>query len=287
MYLGTRTQSNVWACGLGLVVLLSPAAYAQSTRGPRDYLSADRYGHTYRDTVFGDDPYHADRSLSDRSADDARFTRSGQRSTRPSARRDRDGDRSSYSGIYPNSPRGQAATPVRTQQRRPPPVDDEPFTRPTNRYRDGVIRNDYAGAPVHRHYYGGVDRYDSPGYVDDAGRASALSNGYATRGVEEFSGGMYRGVRTNDVYPLKRDVNPRRYRGRMLNGDVTNDDEDTSGADELEDFVRSELSVRPGANLRVSSTGTWTFRNYRDSGNQVHARYRQPVHRALGYGREP
>lgn len=272
------TQRSLAICSFGLVVLLSPAAFAQETRGPRDYLSGDRYGHPYRDTVFGDDPYHEDRSLRQQPVDEP-TTRSDRRDA--GSADTSFADRSSYSDVYPYSPRGQKEPPARRR-----PVTDEPFTRPTSRYRDGVIRNDYAGAPVRRHYYGGVDRYDSPGYLDDAGRASALSNGYATRGVAEFSGGMYRGVRTNDVYPLKRDVNPRRYRGRFLNGEVTNDDQDTSGANELEDFVRSELSVRPGANLRVSSTGTWTFRNYLDSGNQVHARYRSPVHRAGGYGRE-
>jgi hypothetical protein len=273
---------SLGACCLALVSLLSPIAYAQSTRGPRDYLSGDRYGHPYRDSVFGDDPYHEDRSLRNETV---REDRSPPRDQRNTSREANDlADRSSYSDVYPYSPRGQSEMPAREERRRP--VVEEPFTRPTNRYRDGVVRSDYAGTPVHRYYYGGADRYDSPGYLDDAGRASALSNGYSRRGVAEFNGGMYGGVRNNDVYPLKRDVNPRRYRGRFLNGEVTNDDQDTAGANELEDFVRSELSVRPGANLRVSSTGTWTFRNYLDSGNQVHARNRIPVHRARGYGRE-
>jgi hypothetical protein len=90
-------------------------------------------------------------------------------------------------------------------------------------------------------------------------------------------------VRANDVYPLLRDVNPQRYRGRMLNGPVSADDEDTSGADETEDFARSELAVRPGANLRVSSSGTYNFKNWLDQGNQVHARFRQPIHKRYEY----
>ena len=86
-----------------------------------------------------------------------------------------------------------------------------------------------------------------------------MSNGYSTRGVEEFQDYYGRGVRTNDVYPLNRDVDPRRYRGRDLNGAVVGGGGGSSGPQDVEDFVRSELSVRPGANLRVSSTGTWTF----------------------------
>ncbi|HVA50999.1 MAG TPA: hypothetical protein VNH11_31960 [Pirellulales bacterium] len=192
-----------------------------------------------------------------------------------------DDDRS-YSEAYPYVPE--------TRRRSGPPREEAPPPRARRRPRyrdDGVIRNDYAGAPVYRHYYGGVDRYDSPGYLDQAGRASALANGYSRRGVEEFHDGYGRGVRTNDVYPLQRDVDPRRYRGRDLNGSISADDVDSSGASDIEDFVRSELSVRPGANLRVSSTGTYTFRNYLDQGNQVHARFRQPIHKRWEYGRGP
>ncbi|HEX7379535.1 MAG TPA: hypothetical protein VF278_20600 [Pirellulales bacterium] len=280
---GTQTQKGLAGCCLGLLLFVSPAAYGQTIRGPRDYVSTDRYGHAYRDTVFGDDPYHEDRSLRRQAAREDRSSRYDRQRVR--IEEDRLADQSSYSDVYPFSPRGQRVAPPREERR--PPAYADPYTLPKKRYRDGVIRNDYAGAPVYRHFYGGVDRYDSPGYLDDAGRASALSNGYVRRGVAEFSGQGYAGVRPNDVYPLNRDVNPRRYRGRFLNGEVAYDDQDTSGANELEDFIRSELSVRPGANLRVSSTGTWTFRNYLDAGNQVHARFRIPVHRAFGYGRTP
>lgn len=231
-------------------MVISPVtARGQVTRGPRDFIdrgsSADDFG--------GADRY-------------------GNR-----YRNNVFDDDTSFSEAYPYVPR---TPPPRIE---PPQEKVTPRPR-VSRYRgEAPIRNDYAGLPIHRHYYGGVDRYDSPGYLDDAGRASARSNGYARRGVEEFRDGYGRGVRTNDVYPLLRDVNPRRYRGRMLNGAVTADDQDTQGANETEDFVRSELAVRPGANLRVSSTGTYTFKNWLDQGNQVHARFRQPVHKRYEY----
>lgn len=260
--------------GACLVAVLSPTVLGQNTRGPRDYLESDSYGYRYRDKVFDDDPYHEDRSLNNANSRPARARQEPGRATQDAE------DDSSYSEAYPYAP------PARPRRPAPATVKEPPFTRPANRYRDNVVRNNYAGAPVYRHYYGGVDRYDSPGYLDDAGRASAFSNGYSRRGVEEFND-PYGGVRLDDVYPLKRDVNPRRYRGRMLNGEVSNDDEDLSGANEIEDFVRSELSVRPGANLRVSSTGTYSYRNYIDQGNQVHARFRQPIHKKWQYGRGP
>ena len=181
-----------------------------------------------------------------------------------------DQDQGSFSESYPYVPQARS--------RRQPVNEPTPPPRRTRPYRDDVVRNDYAGARVYRHYYGGMDRYDAPGYLDQAGRASALANGYSRRGVEEFPDGYGRGVRTDDVYPLNRDVNPRRYRGRMLNGSLSADDEDRYGGHDLEEFVRGEFTPRPGANLRVSSTGTYTMRNYIDYGNQVMARFRQPNH---------
>lgn len=245
-----------WVAGalvVGLVALLASSAGAQMTRGPRDFLDRDQYGNRYRSNVFDQDRYPGNGYASDDG-----------RSPRP---------RRAIDDELQNRPAGRPTPRMASRYRRPP--------------NDGLIRNDYAGAPVYRHYYGGVDRYDSPGYLDDAGRASARANGYSRRGVEEFSDSYGRGVRTNDVYPLERNVDPERYRGRDLNGSMSSDNEDTSGARDVEDFVRSELSLRPGANLRVSSTGTYTFKNYLDQGNQVHARYRQPAHKRWEYGRGP
>ncbi|HVX14204.1 MAG TPA: hypothetical protein VHC22_23660 [Pirellulales bacterium] len=276
MFVSTRVRWSLAVVSFCVPALLSTSANGQLTRGPSDPLDRDQYGHRYRDNVF-DDRY-SDRDDDDYADRRARASRNTQRN-QPDRYPQED---ASFSEAYPRVPR------VRPPRDETPPPDQTDFPRRTvSRYRPDVVRNDYAGAPVHRHYYGGVDRYDSPGYLDQAGRASAMSNGYSRRGVEEFRDAYGRGVRANDVYPLARDVNPRRYRGRMLNGAVSTDDEDTSGADELEDFVRSELSVRPGANLRVSSTGTYTFRNYVDQGNQVHARYRLPVHKRWEYSRGP
>lgn len=269
-----------WVCApaaMAFAVIVAPTtpAAAQSMRGPRDYFDRGNY----RDQVFDghvyDDPYE---------------DRTAQAGRRPPSRARYNSNDESFSDAYPNLP------PPRSRAQREADEDNNyqrPRTpsRPATRYRrhtsDDVERNNYAGAPVHRHYYGGVDRYDSPGYLDDAGRASSLSNGYSHRGVEQYRDGYGRGVRTNDVYPLQRNVNPRRWRGRDLNGSVAADDEDTSGAEETEDLIRKELSVRPGANLRVSSSGTYTFRNYLDQGNQVHARFRSPVHKRWEYGRGP
>jgi hypothetical protein len=281
--MSTENRSG-WAIAGGLFVVTLTAlpaapAQAQGGRGPRDYsdrgdydTDQDQYGRRYRDEVF------SRRFTNDRDNYDEDVTR-----RRARFRGYNPDDDASFSEAYPYVPRGRRSAEQEWQ--------DEPPARPappmTSRYRrrpdDGVVRNDYAGAPVYRHYYGGIDRYDSPGYLDSAGRASALANGYSRRGVEEYQDSFGRGVRTNDVYPLLRDVDPQRYRGRDLNGSVVGNDEDTSGARDIEDFVRSELSVRPGANLRVSSTGTYTFRNYLDQGNQVHARFRQPIHRRWEY----
>lgn len=263
------------ALAIIMIALASVPAGAQVTRGPRDYFARGND----RDQVFDgrvyDDPY-ADR-------DEQPPSRRARRSRYSS-------DEESFSDSYPYLP------PSRSRAQREADEDNDDVrprtpSRPAPRYRrhasDYVERNNYAGAPVYRHYYGGVDRYDSPGYLDDAGRASALSNGYSYRGVEQYSDAYGRGVRTNDVYPLMHNVNPRRWRGRDLNGAVSADDEDTSGAEETEELIRSEYSVRPGANLRVSSSGTYTMRNYIDSGNQVHARFRLPVHKRWAYGRGP
>lgn len=234
--MSTRDRIQRVAFATALCALWGATARGQTTRGPRDSLDRDQYGHRYRGRVFDDTVSDDDRS---------------------------------FSGSYPNVPQARSR---REEARVAPP------TRRTSRYRDDVVRNDYAGAPVYRRYHGGMDRYDAPGYLDQAGRASALANGYSRRGVHEFSDWYGRGVRTDDVYPLNRDVNPRRYRGRMLNGSLPPDDEDRLGGNDLEDFVRGEFTPRPGANLRVSSTGTYTMRNYIDYGNQVMSRFRQPNH---------
>jgi len=260
--------------------LLGSPVQAQGDRGPHDYYDRgsddygyrDQYGRRYRDQVFNQ-RFSDDRN--NREEDAAR-----RRARFEQYRPDEDG---SFSEAYPYVPRTRR--PSSDEWRDEPPARPAP---PMNsRYRrprdDGLVRNDYAGAPVYRHYYGGVDRYDSPGYLDSAGRASALANGYSRRGVEEFQDAYGRGVRANDVYPLNRHVDPQRYRGRDLNGSVTGGDVGSPLSRDLEDFVRSELSVRPGANLRVSSTGTYTFKNYLDQGNQVHARFRQPIHRRYEY----
>jgi hypothetical protein len=271
--------------GLPLILLalaISVPAKAQSRRA-REAASGDDY-RSRSDAYYGDLPDHAADYRRGTSRSNERMSRYGSIDSAA------DDDDQSFSGSYPYLPRTRAqreANEDAAQADAPPP----PPSRPSSRYRrhasGAVERNNYAGAPVRRHYYGGVDRYDSPGYLDDAGRASALSNGYSRRGVEQYRGFYGRGVRTNDVYPLERDVNPRRWRGRDLNGAVATDDEDTQGADELEDFVRQELSVRPGANLRVSSTGYYSYRNYLDHGNQVRARVRVPVHKRWAYSRGP
>jgi hypothetical protein len=261
----------VWLIAVfGLAGLAPQRCTAQVDRGPRDYLDRDQYRRPYRDQVLSDTLTN-DRAGNSRGYDDDRNA-----SRRSRFDRNNSDDESSFSEAYPYVPRSRRGA-----------IDEarnEPLARPAprvvSRYRPPL---DYARARVYRHYYGGVDRYDSPDYLDGAGRASALANGYSRRGVEEFQDAYGRGVRTNDVYPLDRNVNPQRYRGRDLNGSVTGGNEDSSGPQDVEDFVRSELSVRPGANLRVSSTGTYTFRNYLDQGNQVHARFRQPVHRRWEY----
>lgn len=283
---------SLWACACGALALavvfdnsVSPAN-AQAPRGPRDYFDRG----DYRDQVFDgqvyDDPY-ADRAYDNRRSNDRAERRSSR--TRSDSTR-YDSNEESFSEAYPYLPPSRSRTQQEADEdndRRRPQTPSRPATRYRRHSSGYVERNDYAGAPVHRHYYGGVDRYDSPGYLDDAGRASSLSNGYSYRGVEQYRDGYGRGVRTNDVYPLQRNVNPRRWRGRDLNGSVAADDEDTSGAEETEDLIRKELSVRPGANLRVSSSGTYTFRNYLDQGNQVHARFRSPVHKRWEYSRGP
>ena len=137
----------------------------------------------------------------------------------------------------------------------------------------------FARFPIRRTVRGGEDRPDAPGYTGHAGRDSALTNGYYRRGVAEFTGGRGQGVRLDDLYPLDPSVNPRAYRGhydyRTYNAQMSQAENDR----DTEAFIRREMMVRPGANLRVSSTGTYTFRNYVDYGNQVLSRFRLPVHR--------
>lgn len=268
------------------LALLLAADYLPA-RAQSDRVTADDDDYRARsDAYYGDLPNHSD---------DYRYGNSRTRAGRygesaRSARRASSRDDQSFSHAYPYLPetRAQREAEEDEDQAGAPPA---PPDRPSSRYRrhaSGAIeRNTYAGAPVRRHYYGGADRYDSPGYLDDAGRASALANSYSRRGVEQYRGFYGRGIRTNDVYPIERNVNPRRWRGRDLNGAVATDDEDTQGADELEDFVRQELSVRPGANLRVSGTGYYSYRNYLDQGNQVRARVRVPVHKRWAYSRGP
>lgn len=275
---------------LPLALLLTAGSTQSSAQTYRDDADDNEY-RSRSDAYYGDLPNHADAYRHGTSRGDGREARygSGRQSARP-ARRTRDDDSQSFSGAYPYLPRSRAQREAEQDEDlagAPPP----PPERPSSRYRrhsSGVVeRNSYAGAPVRRHYYGGSDRYDSPGYLDDAGRASALANGYSQRGVEQYRGFYGRGIRTNDVYPLQRNVNPRRWRGRDLNGAVATDDEDTQGADEVEDFVRQELSTRPGANLRVSSSGYYSYRNYLDQGHQVGARVRVPVHKRWAYSRGP
>lgn len=267
-----------------LLAALCLPARAQSDRAADD----DNY-RARSDAYYGDLPNHADDYRYGTSRTEGRAARSGaRRGSGRSMRRGNNSDDQSFSQAYPYLPETRAQREEDEDQAGVPP---HPPERPSSRYRrhtsGAVERNSYAGAPVRRHYYGGADRYDSPGYLDDAGRASALANSYSRRGVEQYRGFYGRGIRTNDVYPIERNVNPRRWRGRDLNGAVATDDEDTQGADELEDFVRQELSVRPGANLRVSGTGYYSYRNYLDQGNQVRARVRVPVHKRWAYSRGP
>ena len=155
--------------------------------------------------------------------------------------------------------------------------DQRPVRAPSAGHAD--VPPPYGRFPIGRSVRGGEDRPDAPGYTSHAGRDSALTNGYYRRGVAEFTGGRGQGVRLDDLYPLDPSVNPRAYRGhydyRTYNDQMSQaeDDRDT------EAFIRREMMVRPGANLRVSSTGTYTFRNYVDYGNQVLSRFRLPVHR--------
>lgn len=264
---------------LPLALLLVVDAMPALAQTDDDYRSrADAY--------YGDLPNHADayRYGSSRAA-----SRAGRYGSTRSARRASDDDQS-FSGAYPYLPETRAQREAEEDADlagAPPPPPERRSSRYRRHTSGAIERNAYAGAPVRRHYYGGADRYDSPGYLDDAGRASSLANSYSQRGVEQYRGFYGRGIRTNDVYPLERNVNPRRWRGRDLNGAVTTDDEDTEGADEVEDFVRQELSIRPGANLRVSSTGYYSYRNYLDQGNQVRARVRVPVHKRWAYSRGP
>lgn len=139
------------------------------------------------------------------------------------------------------------------------------------------------GMPLFAFRRGGEDRPEAPDYLNHGGRDAALANGYRTRGVQEFSDSRGQGVRLDDLYPLDPSVNPRAYRGHY---DYRTYDDGRSQAEDDRDteaFIRRELLVRPGANLRVSSTGTYTFRNYIEHGAQVRDRFRLPVHQRYQY----
>lgn len=174
-----------------------------------------------------------------------------------------------------------------------PNADDQrPLRSPHSGHYDSRIDEfddfgPYADYPLGRSSRGGEDRGDAPGYLTHAGRDSSLANGYRVRGVQEFSDARGQGVRLDDVYPLDPSVNPRRYRGHFdsetYGRGYTTEDEDR----DLQAFIRREMMVRPGANLRVSSTGTYDFRHYIDHGNQVNARFRQPAHRRWQYVTPP
>jgi len=170
----------------------------------------------------------------------------------------------------------------------PQAFDQRPLRAPSSgRYDPRIGAYDdfgpYAAPLLGRSNRGGEDRPDAPGYLNHAGRESSLANGYAMRGVQEFSDARGQGVRLDDLYPLDPSVNPRRYRGRYdwrrYGIGYTDEDEDR----DIETFIRREMLVRPGANLRVSSTGTYTYRNYIDYGNQVMSRFRLPVHKRWQY----
>lgn len=160
----------------------------------------------------------------------------------------------------------------------PPSVEDQ-RPAPAPESNRAVAAPPYERFPVARFVRGGEYRPEAPGYTSHGGRDGSLTNGYYTRGVAEFTGGRGEGVRLDDLYPLDPNVNPRAYRGRYdyrrYNDRMSQADEDR----DIEAFIRREMLVRPGANLRVSSTGTYTFRNYVDYGNQVLSRFRLPVHR--------
>lgn len=175
----------------------------------------------------------------------------------------------------------------RDSEESPVADDRRPLRAPSSGHYDPSIHGfddagPYTRFPIGRSIRGGEDRPDAPGYLTNAGLDSSLANGYRRRGVQEFSDGRGQGVRLDDVYPLDPSVNPRGYRGhydfRTYHPRSQEDDDR-----DIETLMRRELLVRPGANLRVSSTGTYTFRNYVDYGKQVRARFRLPVHRRYQY----
>ncbi|HEV7225039.1 MAG TPA: hypothetical protein VGN42_20205 [Pirellulales bacterium] len=259
------------------------------TRGPRDYLNDDD-DQAYARRYPGD--YRAGRNAyrTERARDITDLSRARARGEEVDLYRDDRGYRGAvgprpaapeYADVYDSRYHRDAAEAPSADDQRPlrsarsghydPRIDD---------YDDF---GSYSGAPLGRSSRGEQDRADAPGYLNHAGREASLANGYRTRGVQEFNDGRGQGVRLDDVYPLDPSVNPRRYRGHF---DAESYDRSRSDADDdrdIETFIRREMSVRPGANLRVSSTGTYTFRNYIDHGNQVNARYRQPAHRRYQY----
>jgi hypothetical protein len=277
---------------------MAGSASAQN-RGPRDYLD-DQDDQIYSSRYARDDYRTSREAYRDRRARDiAELSRARVRGEdvdryRDSRYRDdraRD-DRYRQASAPPRAPRQYADIYDSRYHRdaaEAPSADDQ---RPLRSIRSGHYdpRIDdyddfgpYADVPLGRADRGGEDRADAPGYLNHAGREASLSNGYRTRGVQEFSDGRGQGVRLDDVYPLDPSVNPRRYRGHFDQESYVRSRSDADDDRDIEAFIRREMSVRPGANLRVSSTGTYTFRNYIDHGNQVSARFRQPAHRRFQY----
>lgn len=170
-----------------------------------------------------------------------------------------------------------------------PAADDQrPLRSPRSGHYDPRVGEyddfgPYADLPLGRSSRGGQDRADAPGYLTHAGRDSSLSNGYRVRGVQEFNDARGQGVRLDDVYPLDTSVDPRRYRGHFDSETYGRGYTDEDDNRDIEAFVRREMMVRPGANLRVSSTGTYDFYHYIQHGNIVNARFRQPAHRRWQY----
>ena len=170
-----------------------------------------------------------------------------------------------------------------------PAADDQrPLRSPRSGHYDPRIGEyddfgPYAEFPLGRSGRGGEDRADAPGYLTHSGRDSSLANGYRVRGVQEFNDARGQGVRLDDVYPLDTSVDPRRYRGHFDSDTYGRGYSDEDDNRDVEAFIRREMMVRPGANLRVSSTGTYDFYHYIQHGNIVNARFRQPAHRRWQY----
>jgi len=276
------------ALAAGCISLVTADAANAQNRGPRDYLD-DGDDQTYTNR-YGRDAYRDQRAR-----DIADLSRARARGEEVARYRDdrRDDDRGYREPVGPPRATPQYADVYDSRYHRDaaeaPSADDQ---RPLRSVRSGHYDpriddyddfGSYADVPLGRSSRGEQDRADAPGYLNHAGREAALANGYRTRGVQEFNDGRGQGVRLDDVYPLDPSVNPRRYRGHFDAESYGRGRSDADDDRDIETFIRREMSVRPGANLRVSSTGTYTFRNYIDHGNQVNARYRQPAHRRYQY----